>query len=70
MTNQTGHEDILSEEDALCLNDEEVDELVYITQDSIDSLLGEGQISLGAELRSHWGFHDSLTNDLSSNSQS
>lgn len=58
---------VLSEDDALGLNDEEVDELVDITNHSIESLAGNSVVSAGSDLGSKTVVEDNLANNLGGN---
>lgn len=63
-----GCPDVLSEDDALGLNDEEVDQLVDIANNGIESLTGNSVVAAGTELASKTSVHDGLAGNLSGNS--
>lgn len=46
-----GNQDVLNKDDTLRLDDEEVDKLVNIADQGVESILGQGVVFLGAELR-------------------
>lgn len=63
-THDTRNQGILDKDDALRLNDEEVDELVHITQTGIERLLGNGKVLARAELRRQTDGQQCLTGNL------
>lgn len=67
-TYSSGDEQVLGEDDLLGLNDEEVDELVDISNQRVQCLLGNSVVLLGANLGSETGGEESLSNSFSQNS--
>jgi hypothetical protein len=65
VTYSNGGPDILSEEDALELNDEEVDELLNITSDALEGLTGDCVVLSGAHLGGKTLAEDKVANELS-----
>lgn len=63
-TYRDGSPDVLGEQDALRLDDREVDKLVDIANSGIKSLAGDGVVFAGAELARDTGVHDGLTGNL------
>lgn len=57
--------DVLGEEDALSLNDKEVDELVDISDQSVEGLAGDGVVLARTQLAGQTVAKDGLTGDLS-----
>jgi len=57
--------DVLGEDNALSLNDKEVDELVKIANQSIKGLLGKCVVLSWAELRGQTSTQNSLSDGLS-----
>lgn len=64
-TYSTRNEQVLGKDDLLSLNDEEVDELMDISNQRVESLLGNGVVLLWANLGSETGGEESLSNSLS-----
>lgn len=61
---RSGNRDVLGENNALGLNDEEVDQLVDVANENIESLPGDGVISSGTELAGDARVHNHLAGDL------
>ena len=56
--------DVLGEQNALSLNDNEVDQLVDVTDRGFEGLAGDGVVFAWTELARESGVHDGLTGDL------
>lgn len=67
-TYQSRSKDVLSKDNTLGLNNEEVDKLIGIAEDGIQSLLGDCVVLFGADLRSKASTEEALTSNLSQNS--
>jgi hypothetical protein len=65
VTYSNGGPDVLSEENALELNDEEVDELLNITGDALEGLAGNCVVLSGADLGGKTLAKDKVANKLS-----
>ena len=63
-THSDGHCNILGKQNALELNDKEVDELFNVIEESLQGLLGNAVVSTRTKGGSHTGASDSLSNDL------
>lgn len=61
---RSGGGDVLGENDTLGLDDEEVDQLVDITDDHVEGLAGDGVVSAGTKLTGNTSIHDSLAGNL------
>lgn len=59
--------DVLSEEDALGLDDEEVDKLVDIAEDSVEGLAGNGVVAARTQLAGDARVHNHFTGNLGGN---
>lgn len=67
-TYSTRNKDILREDDLLSLNDEEVDELVDISDKRVEGLLGNGIVFLWADLGGEASREEGLSSNLSQHS--
>jgi hypothetical protein len=62
--------DVLSEQDALGLDNEKVDELVHIANQRVEGLLGDGVILSGSQLGREAVVQNSLARNLGGNGNS
>lgn len=67
-TYSSRNQDILDKDNSLRLDDEEVDQLVNITNNSVQSILGDCKVLSWAELRSQASVENGLTSKLSQDS--
>ena len=67
-TYSQGGPDVLSEYYTLSLDNDEVDQLVNIANNDIESLAGNSVVAAGTKLASKTGVHDGLAGNLSGNS--
>jgi len=68
MTYSDGSVNVLRVDNALSLNDEEVEELLNLVDACRDGLLGHGPVLLGAHLRGQTVVEENLTNDFETSS--